>query len=90
MDRDTVRVLEQVDGTRTVADLVSGRQPLAVVRALANLAQQGAVTFGAAQICRRSRQRRSRLCHLQYHLRLVEDVDANVVDTTAPASRRFP
>ena len=88
-----MRVLEQVDGTRTVADLVSGRQPLAVVRALANLAQQGAVTFGAAEIAPPP----------PAPLKVVpppvpppvvppaaEDVAANVVDTTRPASRRFP
>ena len=48
IDPDEARVLDQADGTRTVADLTAGRQPLAVVRALATLVSQGAVTFGAA------------------------------------------
>ncbi len=48
LDPDAARMLEQVDGTRTVADLTSGRQPLAVVRALASLVAQGVVTFTLA------------------------------------------
>jgi hypothetical protein len=48
IDPDATRVLDEIDGTRSVADLTVGRQPLAVVRALASLVGQGAVSFEAA------------------------------------------
>ena len=45
LDPYAARVLEQVDGTRSVADLTAGRQPLSVVRALSSLLGHGAVSF---------------------------------------------
>ncbi|MBV9582778.1 MAG: DUF4388 domain-containing protein, partial [Chloroflexi bacterium] len=48
LEPDITRILDQIDGTRTVADLTAGRQPLAVVRALASLVGQGAVSFDEA------------------------------------------
>ncbi len=45
LDRDAARLLDQVDGARSVAELTAGRQPLAVMRALAGLLGQGVVTF---------------------------------------------
>jgi hypothetical protein len=48
LDRDAARLLEQVDGARTIAELTAGRQPLAVVRGLVGLVGQGLVTFDAA------------------------------------------
>jgi hypothetical protein len=48
IDPDEARVLEQVDGKRSVADLTAGRQPLAVVRALATLVGEGVISFEAA------------------------------------------
>ena len=67
-----------------------GRQPLAVVRALANLAQQGAVTFGAAEIVLPQPPAPLTVVPPPAPPPVAEDVEANVVDTTASASRRFP
>jgi hypothetical protein len=47
-DPEAVRLLDQIDGRRSVAELVEGRQPLVVLRGLASLVQQGAIGFQPA------------------------------------------
>lgn len=44
-DFEAQRVLDQIDGHRTVAELVDDRQPLIVLRGLARLVEQGVITF---------------------------------------------
>jgi hypothetical protein len=92
IDPDSARVLEQVDGTRTVTDLVSGRQPLAVVRALANLTEQGAVTFQAVENAPPPAPLKvvPPPAELPEPSPSEEVVAAEFADRTAPPSRRFP
>jgi hypothetical protein len=44
---EAVRLLDAIDGRRSVAELVEGRQPLMVLRGLASLVEQGAISFQA-------------------------------------------
>jgi hypothetical protein len=44
---EAVRLLDAIDGRRSVAELVEGRQPLVVLRGLASLVEQGAISFQA-------------------------------------------
>jgi hypothetical protein len=44
-DPEAARLLDQIDGRRSVAELVEGRQPLVVLRGLASLVEHGAVGF---------------------------------------------
>src|SRR5438874_5345251 len=44
---ESVRLLDAIDGRRSVAELVEGRQPLVVLRGLASLVEQGAISFQA-------------------------------------------
>ena len=44
-DAEATRLLDRIDGQRSVAELVEGRQPLVVLRGLASLAEAGAITF---------------------------------------------
>src|SRR5207302_2276836 len=45
---EAVRLLDAIDGRRSVAELVEGRQPLVVLRGLASPVEQGAISFQAA------------------------------------------
>ena len=44
-DREALRLLDQIDGQRSVAELVGARQPLVVLRGLASLVEHGLVGF---------------------------------------------
>jgi hypothetical protein len=49
-DPEAVRLLDQIDGRRSVAELVEGRQPLVVLRGLASLVEHGAIGFQPGRV----------------------------------------